>query len=212
MVKEKIVKQLEGLSLADVGLSVYQNRQKLISSRGAMIFTADGVSGPAIIDLSSRIGALLPDQVILQIDLQPDMEKVELEKKIQHDFHHSHNKIFKNYLANLVQPKLVPVIMQLSGIDGQKQVNTIAKEERQVLVRALKEFTLEVRALKGFDKAMLTAGGVDIREVDSKNMRSRIYQNLYLAGEILDLDGPTGGYNLQICWSTGFTAGNCAVF
>lgn len=212
VVKEKYVKQLEGLSLANIKLSVYQNEKKIISRSGEIIFTADGVSGPAIIDLSSQIGALLFAPVMLQIDFQSEIGKTELEKKMQDDFHHSHNKMIKNYLLNLAPPKLAPVILKLAGVDESKLVNIITKEERQKLARALKEFTLETKALKGFDKAMITAGGVDVKEVDPKTMCSRLYQNLFLAGEILDLDGPTGGYNLQICWSTGYTAGDSINF
>lgn len=212
IVKEKIVKQLEGLSLANIKLSVYQDKKKVISTLGEIIFTSDGISGPAIIDLSSRIGTFLPVPTTIQIDFKPEFETSELEKKIQNDFHHSHNKMFKNYLASLVPPKLAPVILQLTNISELEPVNTITKEERQVLVRALKEFSLEVKELKGFDKAMITAGGVDVREVDPKTMRSRLYENLFMAGEILDLDGPTGGYNLQICWSTGYVAGENVSF
>jgi predicted Rossmann fold flavoprotein len=208
VVKEKIVKQLEGASFVNIKISVFQNKKKITSQSGDIIFTADGVSGPAIIDLSSRIGALSPTPVKLQFDFQPEIEKKELEDKIQNDFHHSNNKIFKNYLAGIVPPKLASVILKLTGIDERKLVNIISKEERQVLANALKEFTLEVKELNGFDKAMITAGGVDTREVDPKTMRSKICQNLFLAGEILDLDGPTGGYNLQICWSTGYVAGD----
>ncbi|MDO9399452.1 MAG: NAD(P)/FAD-dependent oxidoreductase, partial [bacterium] len=210
IVEEKIVKDLEGLSLKNIKISIFQNNKKIISRIGEIIFTADGLSGPAIIDLSSCIGSLLPTPVVLQIDFQPEMEFIELEKKLQNDFHHSHNKMFKNYLISLVPPKLVPIIIKLSGINELKQVSSITKEERQALVFAIKRFTLTVKELKSFNKAMLTAGGVDVKEVDPKTMRSKLYQNLFLAGEILDLDGPTGGYNLQICWSTGFIAGESA--
>jgi len=206
-VKEKIVRNLEGLSLKDIKISLYQNDKKIISRIGEIIFTADGLSGPAIIDLSERIGAILPAPTFLKIDFKPEIESAQLEKKLQTDFHQKPNKMFKNYLAGLAAPKLTPVIVKLSGIDEKKQVSAITKSERQALVRALKEFTLEIKELKGFFKAMITAGGVDIKEVDPKTMRSRIYENLFLAGEILDLDGPSGGYNLQICWSTGYAAG-----
>jgi predicted Rossmann fold flavoprotein len=212
VVKEKIVKNLEGLSLTNAGISVYQNNKKIISLTGEIIFTADGLSGPAIIDLSRYVGTLPPAPTFIKIDFQPEIKSSEFEKRIQNDFHHSHNKIFKNYLAGIIQPKLVPVIINLTGIDELKQVNMITKGERGVLVRALKEFTLEIKELKGFDKAMITAGGVDIKEIDPQTMRSRKYKNLYLAGEIMDLDGPTGGYNLQICWSTGYTVGNSVLF
>ncbi|MFA6306483.1 MAG: NAD(P)/FAD-dependent oxidoreductase [Patescibacteria group bacterium] len=212
IVKEPIVKNLEGLSLKDIRISLYQNNKKIISRMGEIIFTADGISGPAIIDLSERIGAILPAPTFLRIDFKPEMESAELEKKLQNDFHQAHNKMFKNYLTGLVPPKLAPVIIKLAGVNALKQVNIITKSERQALVKALKEFSLEIKELKGFNKAMITAGGVDIKEVDPKTMRSRLYENLFLAGEILDLDGPSGGYNLQICWSTGYAAGESVIF
>lgn len=212
VVKEKIVKALEGLSLKDVSVSVYQNNKKVVSRLGEIIFTADGLSGPAIIDLSGRIGALLKAPTFLKIDFQPEIELADFEKKLQKDFHEAHNKMLKNYLAGLVPPKLLPVMIKLAGVNEQKQVSAITKAERRALTRVLKEFTLEAKELKGFTKAMVTTGGVDIKEVDSRTMRSRLYKNLFLAGEILDLDGPTGGYNLQICWSTGYVAGESASF
>ncbi|MEI6596694.1 MAG: NAD(P)/FAD-dependent oxidoreductase [bacterium] len=211
-VKEKIVRNLEGLSLKNIGISVFQSKKKIISLSGEIIFTADGLSGPAIIDLSERIGLILPAPTFIKIDFKPEIESVELEKKLQKDFHQSPHKMFKNYLAGLIQPKLMPVIIKLAEIDGLKKISAVTKLERLALVRALKEFTLEITELKGFTKAMITAGGVDVKEVDPKTMRSRLYENLFLAGEILDLDGPTGGYNLQICWSTGFSAGDSVVF
>lgn len=212
VVKEKIVKALEGLGLKDISVSIYQNNKKVVSRLGEIIFTADGLSGPVIIDLSGRIGALLGAPTFLKIDFRPEIESVDLEKKLQKDFHQAHNKMLKNYLAGLVPPKLLPVMIELAGVNGQKQVSIITKAERQALARALKEFTLEVKELKGFAKAMVTAGGVDIKEVDPRTMRSKLYKNLFLAGEILDLDGPTGGYNLQICWSTGYVAGDSVSF
>ncbi len=212
VVKEKIVKQLEGLSLKDLGLNIYKNNKKIISHAGDIIFTSDGLSGPGIIDLSSQIGLILSETLMLQIDFRPEINASELEKKIQNDFHHSNNKMFKNYLSILVSPKLVPVILSLSGVYEEKLINTITKDERKKLIRLLKEFTLEIKGLKGFDKAMITAGGVDPREINPKTMGSKLYQNLFLAGEVLDLDGPSGGYNLQICWSTAYTAGDSVSF
>jgi predicted Rossmann fold flavoprotein len=212
IVKEPIVKNLEGLSLKNISLSLYQNNKKIISRGGEIIFTADGLSGPAIIDLSERVGALLPAAVFLKIDLKPDIELFELEKKMQNDFHELPGKMLKNYLTGLVPPKLVPVIIKLSHANEKKQLGAITKPERRTLALKLKEFTLEITGLKDFNKAMITAGGVDVKEVDPKTMRSRIYENLFLAGEVLDLDGPSGGYNLQICWSTGYAAGDSVVF
>ncbi|MDO8592803.1 MAG: NAD(P)/FAD-dependent oxidoreductase [bacterium] len=212
IVKEKIVKNLEGLSLSQIKISIFQNNKKIISRTGDIIFTADGLSGPAIIDLSERIGALLSALTFLKIDFKPEIETARLEKKLQTDFHQAGGKMLKKYLTGLLSPKLAPVIIKLTGIDETKQINAVTKLERQALVSALKEFTVEIKELKGFAKAMITAGGADLKEVDPKTMRSRLYENLFLAGEILDLDGPSGGYNLQICWSTGYTAGESLLF
>lgn len=208
VVKEKIVKKLEGLSLKDANLNVLADKKKIACVRGDMVFTADGLSGPAAIDLSGRIGSLLPAALKLEIDFFPDIKEGELDKKLRQDFHESHNKQLKNYLVRLTSPKLAPVLLELSGLSGTRAVSDIKKEERIRLAGALKRFTLEVKGLKGFERAMITAGGIATSEVDPKTMRSRIYPNLFLAGEVLDLDGPSGGYNLQICWSTGFTAGD----
>ena len=212
IVRDKIVKSLEGLSIKNAGISLYQKNKKIISRAGEIIFTADGLSGPAIIDLSGRVGATLSAPASIKIDFKPEIDSYKLEQKLQKDFHQAHGKMFKNYLTGLVPPKLAPVIIKTTGIKDVKPVDTVTKDERKLLVRALKEFNLEVKELKGFDRAMITAGGVDVKEVDPKTMRSRLYDNLFLAGEILDLDGPSGGYNLQICWSTGYAAGDSVVF
>jgi len=212
IVKETIVKNLEGLSLKDVEISLYQNNKKITSRLGDIIFTADGLSGPGIIDLSGLVGSLLYAPTFLKIDFKPETGKTELEKKLQSDFHRAPKKMFKNYLADLVPPKLAPIIIKLTGINGSKQIGDITKPERQAIIKALKEFSLEIKDLKGFSRAMITAGGVSVKEVDPKTMRSRLYENLYLVGEILDLDGPSGGYNLQICWSTGYAAGDSVIF
>jgi len=211
-VKEKLVKKLEGLSMQNIGISLFCQGKKVVDRSGEILFTANGLSGPAILDLSSRIGSLLPSPIIIEIDFQPDVSLSELEKNIQTDFHNCNNKIIKNYLTKLAPPKLLPVILKLSGIAEQKQVNSITKPERQALVKALKKFNLEIIGLKDFDKAMITAGGVEVKEIDPKTMRSRLFSNLYIIGELLDLDGPSGGYNLQIAWSTGYSAGDSVEF
>ncbi|MFH0891669.1 MAG: NAD(P)/FAD-dependent oxidoreductase [Candidatus Falkowbacteria bacterium] len=209
VVREKIVKKLEGLSLKDAGLKVLAGKKTVARCRGDMVFTSDGLSGPAVIDLSGRIGSLLSAGAIkLEIDFFPDIKGDDLDKKLRQDFHESHNKQLKNYLVRLTSPRLAPVLLELSGLNGTRAISEIRKEERVRLAGYLKRFTLEVKGLKGFDRAMITAGGVATCEVDPKTMRSRLYPNLFFAGEALDLDGPSGGYNLQICWSTGFTAGD----
>ncbi len=166
------------------------------------------MSGPVIIDMSKRIGECLPGEVSIQVDFKPALDFKKLDERLMRDFRENQNKKFKNIIGKLVPQKLIQVILNLSKIDPEKQVNLITKEERKLLLHLLKEFTLNVQSLVGFEKAIVTSGGVDLQEVDPKTCQSKIIDNLYLAGEILDLDGPTGGYNLQICWSTGYAVGS----
>ena len=209
--KEKIVKDLEGLSLKNVEISIFEKGKKIDSRFGEAIFTADGLSGPIILDLSKRIGEELPGDIELKIDFKPALDFKTLDQRVQKDFQERSNKLFRNSLDNLLPQKIIPVIVKLSKIDSEKKVNLITKEERKRLLHLLKEFTLSVKSLYGYDKAIITAGGVDLKEVDPQTMKSKIVDNLYFAGEVLDLDGPTGGYNLQVCWSTGFVAGEGVV-
>ena len=209
ILKENWIKDLEGLSLKNVAINVYQKQKKIDSRFGEAIFTANGLSGPIILDLSKKIGEYLEkDKVEIQIDYKPALNFEKLDKRLQRDFKEFHNKMFKNSLDDLLPKKLIPIIVRLSKINSEKKVNLITKEERKELVHLLKEFKLQVKSLDGFNKAIITSGGIDLKEIDSKTMQSKIIENLYLAGEVLDLDGPTGGYNLQVCWTTGFVAGS----
>ena len=208
LVREKWVRELEGLSLKNVEISIYKNNKKIKSEFGEAIFTDNGLSGPIILNLSKMVGELLPENVKLKVDFKPGLDDKKLDAQLQLDFKNFANKIFKNYLAELYPSKLIPVMVKLSGIQADKKVNAISREERKNLLKLLKSFTLEIKALDSFDKAIITAGGVDLKEIDPQTMRSKIIENLYLAGEILDIDGPTGGYNLQVCWSTGNLAGS----
>lgn len=218
IVKEELVRKLEGLSLKNVKISVYQNNKKIDSRFGDAVFTFDGMSGPIIIDMSKKIGQALAEsendknnKIEIKIDFKPSLDFQKLDKRIQCDFHEGINKDFKNSLDKLLPKKLIPIIIKLSEIDPDKKVNIISKEERRKLIHLLKEFTLEVTKLKGFQKAIITSGGVKLSEVDSTTMQSKLINNLFFAGEVLDLDGPTGGYNLQVCWSTGYVAGESCV-
>jgi len=215
IVKEKLVKELEGLSLKNVAISLYKDKRKIDSRFGEAIFTADGLSGPIIIDLSKKVGEVIDSaaggSVRLQIDFKPALDYPTLDLRIRKDFAAGKNKLFKNGLNGLLPEKLIPVIIKLSGINPEKKVNLVSRTERKKLLHLLKEFSLEIKSLAGFDKAIITSGGVALKEVDPKTMQSKIIKNLYLAGEILDLAGPTGGYNLQVCWSTGFAAGEGVV-
>ncbi|MDD5527589.1 MAG: NAD(P)/FAD-dependent oxidoreductase [Patescibacteria group bacterium] len=210
IVKEKIVKELEGLSLRNVEISLYENNKRIDSRFGEAIFTADGMSGPIVIDLSRTVGERLPGKLKLSVDFKPAIDYPELDLRLQKDFLAMNKKIFKNSLDDLLPQKMIPVIIKLSGIDQNKKVNSIYKDERKKLLHLLKEFSLEITGLGGYDQAIITAGGVALNEVDPRTMCSKIISNLFLAGEILDLHGPTGGFNLQVCWSTGYAAGEGA--
>lgn len=211
ILKERWVSELEGLSLKNVRISAYQDNKKQDERFGEAIFTQDGISGPVILDMSKKIGELLgKGKVKLRIDFKPALDFGELDKRILRDFTENQNKIFKNSLEELMPQKMIPVIIRLSGIDPQKKVNVVTGEERKKIVHLLKEMEVEAEKLLGFDKAVITSGGIDLREVDPKTMKSKIIENLYFAGEVLDLDAPTGGYNLQEAWSTGHLAGKNA--
>lgn len=210
-IREKWVEKLSGLSLKNVSLGVWQDGIKKDSRFGEMLFTHFGVSGPVVLDLSKKIGELLAKGgAEMGIDLKPALDFAVLDKRLLRDFSASANKDFKNYLPELLPQKLIVPVIKLSGIGADKKLNAITKAERKSLVKLLKGLKLTVSGLLGYEQAIVTSGGVDLREVDSKTMRSKIVANLFFAGEILDLDGPTGGYNLQICWSTGYVAGRAA--
>ena len=207
-VKEKWIKELEGLSLKNIAVNIYQNNKKILSRFGEALFTDNGLSGPIIIDMSKEIGLLLKQgRVDIQIDFRPTLSEEELDKYIQKVFIEAPNKLFRNSLGLFLPQKLIPRIVKLINIDPEQKINSISREERCGLLQALKHFTLQVDGLGGFARAVVTAGGVNIKEVDPQTMHSKKVENLYIAGELLDLDGPTGGYNLQICWSTGYVVG-----
>ena len=210
-IQEEWPKSLSGLSLKNVSINIYQNGKKQNSHFGEMLFTHFGISGPIVLDASKKIGELLKNgEVKIQIDLKPALEFSKLDERIQKDFKTNIKKDFINYLPELLPQKLIQIFVGLLGIDPRKKINFITKEERKNLVKALKDLKLTVKGVVGYDQAIVTSGGVNLREIDSKTMKSKIIDNLSFAGEIIDLDGPTGGYNLQICWSTGFAAGNYA--
>lgn len=209
--KEKWVKELEGLSLKNVSISVYQNNKKKDERFGEALFTGNGMSGPVILDMSKAIGKLLVNgRVDLFIDFKPALDFKMLEKRLLRDLEENKNRSIKNMLSGLLPKTMIPVMLKQADIDPAKKGNSITKDERKRLKLLLKEFPLTVKGLLGFDKAIITTGGVNLKEIDPKTMRSKKINNLYFAGEILDLDGPTGGYNLQVCWSTGYLAGESA--
>lgn len=209
--KEKWVKELEGLSLKNVRIGVWQNNKKMAERFGEALFTDAGLSGPIILDLSQTVGELLKvGPVELRINFKPALDYPTLDKRIQKDLSLNKNKAFKNSLDELLPQKLIPVIIKLSEIEENKKAGQLTKTERAKLAKLLSEFKLNAAGLAGFDKAIVTAGGIDLKEIDPKTMRSKIIPNLYFAGEIINLNGPTGGFNLQICFSTGYVAGQSA--
>jgi len=211
LVKERWVKELEGLSLKNVRISIYQDNKKQDDRFGEALFTGSGLSGPIILDMSKSIGKLLVNgEADLFIDFKPALDFKVLDKRILHDLEKHGNRSIRNILPELLPKKLIPVILEPAGIEPEKKGHSITKDERKRLRLLLKQFPLTVEGLSGFNKAIITTGGVSLKEIDPKTMRSRIIENLYFAGEILDLDGPTGGYNLQVCWSTGYLAGESA--
>ncbi|MDP2966819.1 MAG: NAD(P)/FAD-dependent oxidoreductase [bacterium] len=210
-IKEKWIKELQGLSLKNVEINVFQKGEKEKSEFGECIFAHFGLSGPIVLDISKKVGELLKNgEVKLSLDLKPALDSATLDERVQRDFKKYQNKSFKNCLVDLLPRKLIPVIVKLSNINPEKKVNTITREERHSLVKLLKNLEMTSVGLLGFDSAIVTSGGISLEEIDHKTMKSKIIDNLFFAGEIIDVDGPTGGFNLQACWSTGYLAGENA--
>lgn len=213
-VKEWYAKELQGLSLRNVTAAVYEGKKKLYEEFGEMLFTHYGVSGPVILSASSVVGKKFRNEkqqgtpLILKIDLKPALTVEQLDQRVLRDFEEQKNKQFKNAVDKLFPAKLKPVMIELSGISQEKKVNEISKEERHRFVELIKGFRMTLTGLRGFQEAIITKGGVSVRDVDPGTMESRYVKGLYFAGEVLDLDALTGGFNLQIAWSTGYAAGN----
>ena len=210
-IKEKWVMALQGLSLKNVEVTILQNNKKQAGVFGECLFTHFGLSGPIILDVSQQVGELLKKGAVeISLDLKPALDFEILDARIQRDFQKYHNKFFQNALDDLLPKKMIPVIVKFSGVDPLKRVTYITKEERHGLVRLLKNLKMTVGGLRGFESAIVTSGGVSLKEIDDKTMKSKIVDNLFFAGEIIDATGPSGGFNLQMCWSTGYLAGENA--
>lgn len=207
-ITEPFAKELEGLSLKNVRLRAVQGKKELYNDMGELLFTADGVSGPLVLSASAVVtDKLLKGEVILQLDLKPALSKEELDTRILRDFEEAKNKQFRNALDKLLPQRLIRVIINMCGIPEDKQVNSITKQERSLLVDVLKGMEMHIKKTGGFNEAVITRGGVSVREVNPSTMQSKLTEGLYFAGEVLDVDALTGGYNLQIAWSTGYLAG-----
>ncbi len=206
-------KQLQGLSLVNVSVSCFERGVKLEAGFGEMLFTHFGISGPVVLSLSRIIVPKVlkePGSVTMVIDLKPALSETELDLRVQRDFAKYSRKIYQNSLDDLLPQKLIPVIIELSAINHLKPVHQITREERQRLVKLIKELTLTIARPRPVAEAIVTMGGVNTREINPKTMESKLVPGLYFAGEVVDVDGYTGGYNLQIAFSTGHAAGRAA--
>ncbi len=207
-VEEWYAKELMGLSLRNIEIKITDGKKKLYEEFGEMLFTHYGVTGPVILSASSIVGKKLKEHPLtLHIDLKPALTEEQLDKRVLREFEANHNRQFKNAVDSLFPAKLKPVVVELSGIPEEKKVNEVTKEERLRFVRMIKDFSMTLTAMRGYNEAIITKGGVSVKEIDPGTMESRLVNRLYFAGEVLDLDAVTGGYNLQIAWSTGYLAG-----
>ncbi len=203
---EKYCSDMMGLSLKNVTLSMYEGNKKIFSELGEMLFTHFGVSGPLVLSASSHMQKVQPDKYKLFIDLKPGLSHVQLDTRLQRDFSENINRIFGNSLSKLLPTKLIPVAVRLSGIEGERRINQITREERLKFGELLKAFPLTVKGFRPIEEAIVTSGGIDVREINPKTMESKLVKSLYFAGEVIDVDAYTGGFNLQIAFSTAYCA------
>ena len=209
LAKEDYVRQMQGLSLKNVEVRILNGKKLLYQEFGEMLFTHFGVSGPLLLSASAAIKpSLTAGELSMFIDLKPALTEEQLDQRVLRDFEENHNRQFKNAITKLFPTKLIPVMLELGGIDPEKKVNSIEKEERKQFVHLMKHFRMTLTGLRDYPEAIITKGGVNVKEIDPGTMESKLVKGLYFAGEVLDLDALTGGFNLQIAWSTGYAAGN----
>lgn len=207
-IEESWCASLQGLSLKNVALSMYCGSKQIWNGFGEMLFTHFGISGPLVLSASSFYGKCRDKHNITAVvDLKPALSIEQLDRRILRDFEENRNKQFKNVIGSLYPSRLVPVMILLSGIDGEKKIHEVTRQERSRLAEVTKNLTMRVTGLRDFAEAIITQGGVRVKEVNPSTMESKIVQGLYPVGELLDLDAVTGGFNLQIAWSTGYLAG-----
>jgi predicted Rossmann fold flavoprotein len=206
VIEDEWVKELQGLSLKNVELRILNNNKVIYKDFGEMLFTHFGISGPIVLSASSVINKNL--DLSAAINLKPALSYEELDKRIQKDFSIYANKAFKNALNDLFPSKLINVVVKLSGIEEDKKVNLITREERKTLTSLIQSFSMKISGLRPIEEAIVTAGGVDTKQIDPSTMKSKLIENMYFAGEVIDVDAYTGGYNIQIALSTGYLAGS----
>ncbi len=203
----KYCTELQGLSLRNVRITIYENNTKVYEDFGEMIFTNFGISGPIVLSASAHLVRTKLRNAKIDIDLKPALSEQKLNDRVLRDFYKYKNKELKNSLNDLLPRKMIPVIIERSRIDQNKKVNEITKQERQKIIKLLKCFELEIKGFRPIEEAIITRGGVSTKEINPKTMESKLVKGLFFAGEIIDVDAYTGGFNLQIAYSTGFTAG-----
>lgn len=207
-IEGEIPKMLQGLSLKNVTAAIYDGKKELYKDFGEMLFTHFGVSGPLILTGSSYISKQIKKGPLrLVIDLKPALTKEQLDARLLREFEEGKNKQFKNVLGSLFPSKLIPIMIDLSGIEPEKKVNEISRVERDAFVNLIKNFELTITSLRGWNEAIITRGGISVKEINPSTMESKKHPGIFFIGEVLDLDAKTGGFNLQIAWSTAYLAG-----
>lgn len=210
-VKEWYAKELQGLSLRNIRVQITDGKRKVYEEFGEMLFTHYGVTGPVILSASSIVGNILKKkELMLHIDLKPALSVEKLEQRVLREFESNHNRQFKNVAASLFPSKLRPVMVELSGIPSEKKINEITKEERKRFISLIKDFQMTLTRTREYKEAIITQGGVNVKEIDPGTMESKLVKHLYFAGEVIDVDALTGGFNLQVCWSTAYLAAAAA--
>ena len=207
-VRGNYCKQLQGLSLRNVRLSVFYGGKKLSDELGEMLFTHFGVSGPLVLSASARVCRLDLNRVRLCVDLKPGLDEEELDRRILRDFGENANKSVGNCLRLLLPSAIIPEVLSRCKITPEKRVNAVSRGERALLLTTIKNFDILISSLRGYEEAIVTSGGIDVRQIDPKTMQSKLLAGLYFCGEVLDVDAYTGGFNLHIAFATGFAAGN----
>lgn len=208
--KGDICSKLQGLSLKNVTFSLYENGKKIYGDLGEMLFTHFGLSGPLVLSASAKLSGKNFENVKGVIDLKPALSAEKLDARLLRDFEENKNKQIKNIMGGIVPSKLAPVILDYAGIDGDIQVNNITKQQRTALGESLKNFTIEIKGFRPIEEAIVTRGGINTKEINPSTMESKLVSGLYFAGEVMDVDALTGGFNLQIAFSSGYLAGSSA--
>ena len=206
--EETWCKEIMGLTLKNVSVTLNCGKKKIYEGFGEMLFTHFGVSGPLILSASAYTGKYLNESLVLKIDLKPALSESQLDERLQRDFFRYQNRQLQNAMDDLLPKKLIPIVIACSQISPDKKVNIITREERLQLVQTLKGLPLHVSGFRDYKEAIITRGGVNVREINPQTMESKLVKGLYFAGEVVDVDALTGGFNLQIAWSTGYAAGN----